>query len=56
MAYCIFELREKPIYAFLKPSIYFLRYKGLDKKRANSEFAAKRDLKDYKILKYNFFL
>ena len=30
-----------------KPSIEDLKYKELDKKRANAEFASKRDYKDY---------
>ena len=51
-----FLLRSKPSIedleykAFLlrpKPSIEDLEYKALDKKRANAEFAANRDYKDY---------
>ena len=37
------NLDKKPSLIFSKPSIEDLRYKELDKKRANAEFAAKRD-------------
>ena len=39
--------QKKPSLLFLKPSIEDLKYKQLDKKRANAEFAAKRDYMDY---------
>ena len=42
-AFCIFELREKPSLIFSKPTIEDLKNKELDKKRANGEFAAKRN-------------
>ena len=38
---------EKPTLIFSKPTIEDFKYKELDKKRANSEFAAKRDSTDY---------
>ena len=47
MPYCIFKLREKLPLIFSKPTIEDLKYKELDKKRANAEFAAKRDSIDY---------
>ena len=47
MPSCIFKLREKTILIFSKPTIEDLKYKELDKKRANAEFAAKRDCIDY---------
>ena len=56
LEYKAFLLRPKPSIedleykAFLlrpKPSMEDLEYKALDKKRANAEFAAKRDFTDY---------
>ena len=41
------NVQKKPSLLFLKPSIEDLKYKELDKKRANAEFAAKRDSIDY---------
>ena len=41
------NVQKKPSLLFLKPSIEDLKYKQLDKKRANAEFAAKRDYTDY---------
>ena len=41
------NVQKKPSLLFLKPSIVDLKYKELDKKRANAEFAAKRDYMDY---------
>ena len=41
------NVQKKPSLLFSKPSIEDLRYKELDKKRANAEFAAKRDYTDY---------
>ena len=41
------NLEKKPTLLFSKPSIEDLRYKGLDKKLANAEFAAKRNSLDY---------
>ena len=41
------NLKKKPPLIFLKPTIEDLKYKELDKKRANAEFAAKRDYTDY---------
>ena len=41
------NLKKKPPLIFLKPTIEDLKYKELDKKRANAEFAAKRDSIDY---------
>ena len=41
------NLQKKPSLLFSKPSIEDFRYKNLDKKRANAEFAAKRDSIDY---------
>ena len=41
------NLQKKPSLLFSKPSIQNLRYKDLDKKRTNAEFAAKRDSLDY---------
>ena len=41
------NVQKKPSFLFSKPSIKDLRFKELDKKRANAEFAAKRDSKDY---------
>ena len=43
----IFKIREKTILNFSQPTIEDLKYKELDKKRANAEFAAKRDSIDY---------
>ena len=37
------NLEKKPSLIFSKPTIEDLKYKELDKKRANAEFAAKRD-------------
>ena len=41
------NVQKKPFLLFSKPSIEDLKYKELDKKRANAEFAAKRDYTDY---------
>ena len=41
------NVKKKPTLLFSKPSIQDLKYKELDKKRANAEFAAKRDYTDY---------
>ena len=41
------NVQKKPSLLFLKPSIEDLKYKELDKKRANAEFVAKRDYTDY---------
>jgi len=41
------NVQKKPSLLFSKPSIEDLKYKELDKKRANAEFAAKRDYTDY---------
>ena len=41
------NLEKKPSLIFSKPTIEDLKYKELDKKRTNSEFAAKRDSIDY---------
>ena len=41
------NLEKKPSLMFSKPTIEDLKYKELDKKRANAEFAAKRDYIDY---------
>ena len=41
------NLEKKPSLILLKPTIEDLKYKELDKKRANAEFAAKRDFIDY---------
>ena len=41
------NVQKKPSLLFLKPSIEDLKYKELDTKRANAEFAAKRDYTDY---------
>ena len=41
------NLEKKPSLMFSKPTIEDLKYKELDKKRANAEFAAKRDSIDY---------
>ena len=41
------NVQKKPSLLFSKPSIEDLRYKDLDKKRTNAEFAAKRDSLDY---------
>ena len=45
ITYLNFE--KKPSLLFSKPSIEDLRYKDLDKKRTNAEFAAKRDSINY---------
>ena len=42
------NLEKKPSLIFSKPTIEDLKYKELDKKRANAEFAAKRDSIDYR--------
>ena len=41
------NLEKKPSLIFSKTTIEDLKYKELDKKRANAEFAAKRDSIDY---------
>ena len=41
------NVQKKPSLLFSKPSIEDLKYKELDKKRVNAEFAAKRDYTDY---------
>ena len=41
------NVNKKPSLLFSKPSIDDLKYKELDKKRSNAEFAAKRDYADY---------
>ncbi len=41
------NLEKKPSLIVSKPTIEDLKYKELDKKRANAEFAAKRDSIDY---------
>ncbi len=41
------NLEKKPSLIFSKPTIEDLKYKELDKKRTNAEFAAKRDSIDY---------
>ena len=41
------NLEKNPSLIFSKPTIEDLKYKELDKKRANAEFAAKRDFIDY---------
>ncbi len=41
------NLEKKPSLIFSEPTIEDLKYKELDKKRANAEFAAKRDSIDY---------
>ena len=41
------NVQKKPSLLFSKTSIEDLKYKELDKKRANAEFAAKRDYTDY---------
>ena len=41
------NVQKKPSLLFSKPSIEDLKYKELEKKRANAEFAAKRDYKVY---------
>ena len=41
------NVQKKPSLLFSKPSIEDMKYKELDKKRANAEFAAKRDYTDY---------
>ena len=49
------NVQKKPSLLFSKPSIEDLKYKELDKKRVNAEFAAKRDLR-MNILKINISL
>ena len=49
---CVFLIaylnsQKQPSLLRSKPSIEDLEYKGLDKKRANAEFAANRDYRDY---------
>ena len=46
IAYLNFQ--KKPSFLLSKPSIEDSRYRDLDKKRSNAEFAAKRDSTDYK--------
>ena len=41
------NVQKKPSLLFSKPSIQDLKYKELNKKRSNAEFAAKRDYADY---------
>ena len=41
------NVQKKPSLLFSEPSTDDLRYKALDKKRANAEFAANRDYTDY---------
>ncbi len=41
------NFQKKPSLLISKPSIEDLRYKDLDKKRTNAEFAAKKDSLDY---------
>ena len=41
------NVQKKPSLLFSKPSNEDLKYKELDKKRVNAEFAAKRDYTDY---------
>ena len=41
------NVQKKPSLLFSEPSTDDLRYKALDKKRANAEFAANRDHTDY---------
>ncbi len=41
------NMQKKLSLIFSEPSIEDLRYKEFDKKRANAEFAAKRDYTDY---------
>ncbi len=41
------NLEKKPSLIFSQPTIEDLKYKEIDKKRANAEFAAKRDSIDY---------
>ena len=41
------NFKKKTSLIFSKPTIEDLKYKELDKKRANAEFAAKRDSIDY---------
>ena len=41
------NIKKKPSLLFSKPIIQDLKYKELNKKRANAEFAAKRDYADY---------
>ena len=41
------NVQKKPSLLFSKPSIEDLKYKELNKKRANAEFDAKRDYTDY---------
>ena len=41
------NVQKKPSLLFSKPSIEDLKYKALEKKKANAEFAANRDYADY---------
>ena len=41
------NVQKKPSLLFSKPIIEDLKYKELDKKRVNAEFAARRDYTDY---------
>ena len=41
------NVKKKPSLLFSKPSIEDLKYRDLDKKRSNAEFAAKRDYADF---------
>ena len=41
------NMQKKPSLLFSEPSTDNLRYRALDKKRANAEFAANRDHTDY---------
>jgi len=41
------KVQKKQSLLFAEPSMEDLRYKALDKKRANAKFAANRDHKDY---------
>ena len=47
MPYRISKCTEETILTFPKPSIEDLKYKELDKKMLNAEFAANRDYTDY---------
>ena len=49
------NLEKKASLIFSKPTIEDLKYKELDKKRANAEFAAKRDSIDYDKFGSNIF-
>ena len=45
------NLEKKASLFFSKPTIDDLRYKELDKKRANAEFSGKRNSKEYRKFK-----